>query len=66
MERLNTSMQLSGKTQAQISSELNVRHQKLSKWKLGYHEPCLHDLVMLADYFEVTTDYLLGRTNDYN
>ena len=43
---------------------MNIRTQKLSNWKTGYCEPNYDDIIMLADYFGVTTDYLLGRTDD--
>lgn len=54
----------SNKTQTEICSDLNIRTQKLSNWKTGYCEPNYDDIIMLADYFGVTTDYLLGRTDD--
>lgn len=54
----------SGKTQNAICAELNIRKQKLSNWKTGYTEPCLDDLVMLALYFDVSADFLLGLADD--
>ena len=52
------------KTQKEICSDLGIRNQKLSNWKTGYSEPNFDDLVMLANYFDVSTDYLLGATED--
>jgi len=54
----------SGKTQNKISADLGVVKQKLSNWKLGVIEPNLDDLIMLAKYFEVSTDYLLGLEDE--
>lgn len=50
----------SGKLQNDICKDLGVSKQKLTKLKLGYNEPSLDEIVMLAKYFNVTTDYLLG------
>ena len=53
-----------GKQQKEICADLGIRNQKLSNWKTGYSEPNFDDLVMLANYFDVSTDYLLGVTED--
>lgn len=58
--RLSSLIQESGETQNKICSELKITKQKLSNWKTGYAEPNFDDLIMLANYFEVSTDYLLG------
>lgn len=58
--RLQELIQESGKTQNKISADLGIVKQKLSNWKIGIIEPNLDDLIMLAEYFEVSTDYLLG------
>lgn len=50
----------SGKMQKDISKELGVSKQKITKWKKGYVEPSLDDIILIARYFQVTTDYLLG------
>lgn len=53
------------KKQKEICKELEIAPQKLSKWKTGYNEPNLDDIIMLARYFDVSADYLLGRTDDF-
>lgn len=50
----------SDQTQNKISKDLGIRKQQLSNWKLGHTEPSLDDIIMLALYFDVSTDYLLG------
>ncbi len=50
----------SGKMQKDISKEIGVSKQKITKWKKGYIEPSLDDIILIARYFQVTTDYLLG------
>ncbi len=62
--RLSELIAESGKTQNAICSDLHIAKQKLSNWKTGYTEPCMDDLMMLALYFEVTSDYLLGLEDE--
>ena len=54
----------SGKMQKDICADLQISKQKLSKWKSGYNEPSMDELIMLALYFEVTSDYLLGLEDE--
>ena len=63
VERLKELIQDTGKQQVKICEELDIKKQVLSNWKSGYSEPNIDDILMLADYFCVTTDYLLGREN---
>ncbi len=49
-------------TQEQLAAELGVTAAAVSKWENGYTLPDILMLCALADYFEVTTDELLGRT----
>ena len=62
-KRLTELIAESGKSQNEIASDLKISKQKLSNWKLGYYEPELDAVLMLAEYFNVTTDYLLGKTD---
>ena len=55
----------SDKTQTEICNEIGITKQRLSNWKSGYTEPNQSDMVMLADYFQVSLDYLLGRSDDF-
>lgn len=49
-------------TQKSLAEVLHVSTGTISNYENGVHLPDLEKLVMLADYFNVTTDYLLGRT----
>ena len=46
---------------AQLTKELSLSHGVITQWKQGISKPSSEALVKLADYFHVTTDYLLGR-----
>lgn len=48
-------------SQAKLSAELNITQPVISQWENATRTISIYDLVKLADYFGVTTDYLLGR-----
>ena len=50
-----------GIKQEELAAELGVTAAAVSKWENGYTLPDILMLCALADYFEVTTDELLGR-----
>ena len=50
-------------TQEDVASILNINRVTYTCWEKGKHEPKLEDLVKLANIFETSTDYLLGRYN---
>lgn len=49
--------------QKELAAYLNVSVGTISNYEKGIHSPDLDTLCRLADYFSVTTDYLLGRTD---
>lgn len=49
-----------GITQEEFSEALQVSVQTISRWENGVNAPDLSMLPVLAIYFKVTTDYLLG------
>ena len=51
----------SGKTQLQIAAELKISPQRFNFYVTGKREPDNQMLNILANYFNVSTDYLLGR-----
>lgn len=63
-KRLEELIGESGKSQNSVARELKIPKQKLSNWKTGYTEPALDDLILLALYFHVTADYLLGLEDE--
>ena len=44
--------------------ELNIAQNTLSQYETGIREPDLSTLKNLADYFNVSVDYLLERTDN--
>lgn len=53
-----------GLTQKELGKILSVSTGTISNYENGVHHPDLEKLVQLADFFQVSTDYLLGR-KDY-
>lgn len=51
-------------TQEQLGLVLNVFAQAVSKWEKGDSLPDISLLTELANVFDCTIDYLLGRTSD--
>jgi len=50
-------------TQQTMAEYLHVKHRSYQNYEGGSRRPDYEGLVALADYFDVTTDYLLGRTD---
>lgn len=47
-------------TQREISEILNIKQQSYSRYKLGTGQPSLETLCKIAEYYNVSVDYLLG------
>ncbi|WP_342557800.1 helix-turn-helix transcriptional regulator [Lysinibacillus sp. FSL P4-0201] len=52
------------KTQQEMADLLGITRQGYAKYENNLGEPDNSTLAKLADYFEVSTDYLLGRTDN--
>lgn len=50
-------------TQKQLAEKINVTHVSISGYESGNRSPDTDTLQRLADFFEVSTDYLLGRSD---
>ncbi|MCM3292362.1 helix-turn-helix domain-containing protein [Paenibacillus sp. MER 180] len=50
-------------TQEQLAIKVNITKASISNYENGHSAPPHETLVALADFFGITTDYLLGRTN---
>ncbi|ABO50941.1 transcriptional regulator, XRE family [Desulforamulus reducens MI-1] len=49
-------------TQKELAAKLNLGRGALSLYEIGQREPDLQTVKNMADYFNVSADYLLGRT----
>lgn len=50
--------------QANLAKKIGTTRQTVGNWLLGNSQPDFDTLIKIADYFETTTDYLLGRTEN--
>lgn len=50
-------------SQAQVAAILQIQQTVYSRYERGYQTIPLEHLITLADYYHVSVDYLLGRTN---
>ena len=51
-------------TQEALGKDLGVAKQTVNAWEVTDKVPQLDRLCLLADYFDVSVDYLLGRTDN--
>lgn len=53
-----------GITQLKLAMDLNISQNTVSQYETGEREADYTTLIRLADYFNVSLDYLLERTDD--
>ena len=51
-------------TQSQIANILNIAIRQYQRYEYGTSDPTREVLIKLADYFDVSLDYLVCRTDD--
>lgn len=50
-------------TAYQVAKATGLSNTALSRYKAGKQAPAIDQLVAIADFFDVSTDYLLERTD---
>ncbi len=58
-DRIQSLRKTKGISQEQLADYLGVSRQAVSKWESEQSSPDLENIILISDYFEVTTDYLL-------
>jgi len=51
-------------SQVKLAMDLNMNQNSISRYENGEREADYETLIALADYFNVSVDYLLGRTDN--
>ena len=54
-----------GISQLRLATDLNTTQNTISRYETGEREPGIVELIKIADYFNVSVDYLIGRTDNY-
>jgi len=62
LKKLRGDMEIS---QAKLGAILNIPQQTYDRWEQGKTQPDADTLIRLALYFDVTVDYLIGKTSDF-
>jgi transcriptional regulator with XRE-family HTH domain len=63
-ERLKELRKSKNLTQEKLAEQLSVNRDALAKWETNRAYPDVNIIKELATFFEVTTDYLLGRNEN--
>ena len=50
-------------SQQRLAMELSMAQNTISRYENGEREPGIDELIRIADYFDVSVDYLLGRSD---
>lgn len=53
-------------TQEELAKKIGYTRTAISAWEIGRNEPSNTDTIKLAEYFGVSTDYLLGKSDNRN
>ena len=62
--RLKEVRKSKGISQTKLAMDLHTSQNTISRYETGEREPGLDELIRLADYFNISIDYLLERTDD--
>ena len=65
MQRLKTIREKRGISQLKLAMDLGLTQNSVSRYESGAREADYKTLVALADYFNVSIDYLLERTDKH-
>lgn len=60
-QRIKDSMKNEKLTQMQLAKAIGVGQSSVSDWLNSKSEPSIDNLWKLADYFDVSIDFLVGR-----
>ena len=61
--RLKELREANGISQQQLANKLGYTQVCISRWESSNRQPNLDDVIIVAMFFNVTTDYLLGLTD---
>ena len=58
-DRIQSLRKAKGISQEELADKIGVSRQAVSKWESEQSSPDMEKVILLSDYFDVTTDYLL-------
>ena len=64
MKRLKELRKAKNISQLKLALDLNMNQNSISRYETGEHQADYKTLIVFADYFNVSVDYLLERTDN--
>ncbi len=64
-DRLRRAREYRGLTQSELAERAGLQPSAVSHFETGTRKPSFDNLRLLADTLDVTTDYLLGRVDEF-
>lgn len=55
-----------GLTQGEFAEKIGYSRTAISAWEIGRNEPSNEDMIKIANFFNVSLDYLLGKSDIRN
>lgn len=65
MNRLKELRLERGLSQQQLANQIETTQSNIGRWENGINEPTASQLIKLANYFDCTIDFLVGRVDDF-
>ncbi len=63
-ERIKLLVEEKGIVPSKMMKDLGFSSGLYSQWKLGQQNPSVNKIIKIAEYLNVSVDYLIGRTDD--
>lgn len=63
-KRLRELRKTKGVTQVEIAASINIKERQYQNLEAGTYLPSFMTLIAIADFFDVSIDYLVGRSDD--
>ncbi|SHI21435.1 Helix-turn-helix [Sporobacter termitidis DSM 10068] len=58
-DKIQNLRKIKGISQEELADKVGISRQAVSKWESAQSTPDIEKIILMSDYFEVTTDYLL-------
>ena len=62
-QKIKTLREKKGITQSELANQLGITRSGVNAWEMGISTPSTQYIIILAKFFNVSTDYLLGLSD---
>lgn len=62
-QKIKTLREKRGITQSELANQLGITRSGVNAWEMGISTPSTQYIIILAKFFNVSTDYLLGLSD---